>query len=192
MKTHQVSITMLLLLIIIGVVLAALQVFKVANGTDESQYMLEACVDIQSHETLRAQEDFDRIVNTIYNHVHSYRNNSDTVLARAILKLRSLREEAEFRNTDIPYYHLIFSEVLNRLAYVELEDAIYMTEHKDTEKAHLAIVRAEHYLHDALFFSENPHIEDEKHLFESVNVLSHETPDENSIQNRLKEMKKYI
>lgn len=177
---------------IIGMVLVFSEFIPIGQKSVEGKLMTEACKDIIAHETLRAESDFDEITNAIYSHVHSYRDESDTVLARAVIELRDLRVEAEFRNENIPMYHQKFSDVLNRLSYLELEDAIYFAEHEQVDKASGAIHRAQHYLHDAKSLSRNPFLQDQVDLMHNIGHLDDQKPTSENIQKGLTEIKRKL
>lgn len=155
---------------------------SIQKRTAEGKIMVQACEDIKSHQTLRSKEDFDQIISAIYGHSHSYRDESDTVLARAVMQLRALKSESEFHNEYTPYYHKSFSEVLNRLSYLELEDALFLLQRNQENKAHLAITRAHHYLQDALYFSENPDYKQQKEAFEIIGGIENDELKESRIQ----------
>ncbi|MEQ8472405.1 MAG: hypothetical protein RIC35_14525 [Marinoscillum sp.] len=165
---------------------------RLQKSTAEGQIMIKACEDIMAHQSLRSKEDFDELVSTIYAHTHSYRDESDTILARAVMKVRLLQSEAEFHNEYTPFYHQQFSEILNRLSYLELEDAIYLLHKNQKPKAHLAVNRAHHYLEDALMFSQNPHLTEQHELFEIIKNIDNSEPNERRIKAGLNRIKRLI
>jgi|GEM_PF-1785553 len=163
-----------------------------ADRSEEVKLMIEACSDIKAHETLRAEEDFEQIMKVVSGHVHTYRNQSDTILAQAVAELHELSNEAEFRNLHTPLYHQKFADVLNRLAYLELEDAVYLVEKNQKDKAEGAIRRAEHYMYDALTFSQNPKHYEQLDLLYEIRNLNKRKPNSHNIELSLAMLKQQL
>ncbi len=188
----QIITGFFLVFVILGVALTLSEFLRHEHQSEEGKLITYACEDIKAHEVLRAVSDFEDLTEAIYSHVHSYRNESDTVLAQAIMEIRQLQEESEFSNEDIPMYHKMFSDILNRLSYLELQDAIYFTEHQELVKARGAIRMAQHYLHDAVTLSKNPNIQAEYRLMNEINRLSDHKPIADDLRKGLEEVKRII
>lgn len=191
-ENRKFFLSMLAFFITAGVIMIITEYLRRDVISEEARWMEDACVDIKAHETLRAEEDFDKIMKTVSSHLHSYRQESDTILAKAVIDLRILREEAEFHNGDLEFYHEKFADVLNRLSYLELEDAIYLSNHDQMEKALGAIHRAHHYLNDALFFSQNPRKIEEENMIHEINNLLKTEMKQQQIEASLYKMRQII
>lgn len=99
-------------IIIVGFTLTLFNMQDASVESDEAKLMSAACDDVKTYEILRAENDFDEILEVIHSHLFSYWDQSDTILTKAIADISILREEAVFRNTDQEFYHQRFAKVL--------------------------------------------------------------------------------
>ncbi len=78
------------------------------------------------------------------------------------------------------------------LSYIELGDALYLNNSKDYDKAHGAILRAQHYLIDAIDFSQIPHILEQKMILNEIIDLNNEILEDEEISSAMEKVKQLI
>ena len=160
--------------------------------TKEARLMRDLCKEIESTETLRAQEDFNQLINLISVHIHQYTDNSNETVAKAVMELRALQTEAEFRTIDVDMYHQKFARILVELAQVELEDAIGFEARHQVYGAKKSVREAKHYLHDALIFSQTTSLSHQKELEQEFNKLSTSNVSKEQIRNCIAATQKVV
>jgi len=111
--------------------------------------MKETTNDLHLEGILKAENDIDLLMDRIVLQDHEFYQESDTVVARILLELRALHEEAEFRNMDDAVYKEKFTKILDQLAYLEMEDGIAYMKNKEHLKAADALLKAKQHLLDA-------------------------------------------
>jgi len=129
----------------------------------ETKYMNEACQDISQFEMLRAQGDIDSLIVIITEHFESHDIQSNSEYSEILNDINWLKEELQFHNTDSEVYKLHFSNILRKLAYLELVNA---KKHSKNNEGQLKqkIENASHFYHDAMFFSSQKLKDKEKRL----------------------------
>ena len=116
---------------LIAVPIILLFISRYENHSFEYLMMKQTTEDLHLAGILKAENDIDRLMEKIVLQDHTFYQESDTVVARIILELRALHEEAEFRNMDNSIYREKFTKILDQLAYLEMEDGIAYMKNKE-------------------------------------------------------------
>jgi len=186
------------ILISLGIILAPAVILLFWNPpghyeqTKEARLMRDLCNEVASSETLRAQDDFNKLIELISVHIHQYVDNSNETVARAVMELRALQNEAEFRTVDVDMYHRKFARILVELAQVELEDAIGYEAQHQVYGVKKSVREAKHYLHDALIFSRTTSLSHQKELEHEFEKLSISNVSNEQIRNCIAATQKVV
>ena len=122
MRNNFFKLLLTAVVIIVGIFLT-LQYFSSGKQSVEGKLMSQACEDIQSYETFRAEQEVDSLIEVIIRHRFPAGSGSNWTEAEILMDLRGIKDEIAFHNMDIEMYHKAFSKVLNKLAYAHMQDA---------------------------------------------------------------------
>jgi hypothetical protein len=171
MKRNFFKLLIVAFLIVAGIYVT-MEYFSPREQSVEGALLADACEDIQSFESFRAEQELDSLIEIIMHHKFPTGSGSNWTEAEILMDLRKIKDEIAFQNKDMDMYHRQFALILNKLAYAHLQDAKAFLENNSTAAAKESLNEACHFVHDALFFSKGEIITEQRELLQKMKTMT--------------------